>query len=300
MQATIKRITRIDSEDRYDISVEKNENFFANDILVHNCRLLALVDDAGDTKFYSREGMEYTTMGMIAQDIKRLGFKNCVLDGECCIVDSNGDEDFRSITRLAKKKDFTIPNPMYMIFDMLTHEEFESQKGTTPFSKRSAKLREQFAMNGEGQYMSMMKQTLITSQKQFDDVYDLALEKGWEGLVIREDVGYEGKRTNHLLKVKEMTDAEYEVLAIQAGPFQYVVKGRQKTEQMMTNVLIMHKGVQVSVGSGFSIAERKEFFKNPKAIVGKKITVQYFQETENDQGTISLRFPIYKGIRDYE
>ena len=36
--ATIQSITRIDSEDRYDLSVEKNENFFANGILVHNCR----------------------------------------------------------------------------------------------------------------------------------------------------------------------------------------------------------------------------------------------------------------------
>jgi len=31
------KIEKIKNEDVYDISVEKNNNFFANDILVHNC-----------------------------------------------------------------------------------------------------------------------------------------------------------------------------------------------------------------------------------------------------------------------
>jgi hypothetical protein len=38
------------------------------------------------------------------------------------------------------------------------------------------------------------------------------------------------------------------------------------------------------------------------SIVGKTITVQYFEETTNDKGGISLRFPtvkhIYEGVRD--
>jgi ribonucleoside-diphosphate reductase alpha chain len=33
----IKKITHIENEDVYDINVDKNHNFFANGILVHNC-----------------------------------------------------------------------------------------------------------------------------------------------------------------------------------------------------------------------------------------------------------------------
>ena len=36
------------------------------------------------------------------------------------------------------------------------------------------------------------------------------------------------------------------------------------------------------------------------SIVGKLITVQYFEETKNDKGTISLRFPTVKHVYDSE
>ena len=35
-------------------------------------------------------------------------------------------------------------------------------------------------------------------------------------------------------------------------------------------------------------------------IIGKLITVQYFEETHNDKGGISLRFPTVKHIYDGE
>jgi DNA ligase-1 len=58
--------------------------------------------------------------------------------------------------------------------------------------------------------------------------------------------------------------------------------------------MIRHRGHTVRVGSGFSIEQRQEFYKNPKKILGKQITVQYFEETENEKGGISLRFPTFK------
>jgi DNA ligase-1 len=50
----------------------------------------------------------------------------------------------------------------------------------------------------------------------------------------------------------------------------------------------------VSVGSGFTLDERYEFYKDPKKSIGKVILVSYFEETSNDKGTISLRFPTFK------
>ena len=65
---------------------------------------------------------------------------------------------------------------------------------------------------------------------------------------------------------------------------------------VMRNVFITHKGTVVSVGSGFSLAERREYYKYPERIIGKEITVQYFEETTNQNGTVSLRFPTVKHI----
>jgi DNA ligase-1 len=59
-------------------------------------------------------------------------------------------------------------------------------------------------------------------------------------------------------------------------------------------VTIMHKNHPVRVGSGFSIEQRQDFYKHPKKILGKIITVQYFAESKNQEGGISLRFPTFK------
>ena len=65
---------------------------------------------------------------------------------------------------------------------------------------------------------------------------------------------------------------------------------------MLTNVTIKHKGNVVSVGSGFTIDQRKSFYKSPSKILGKVITVQYFEESQNQNGGRSLRFPVVKAI----
>jgi len=58
----------------------------------------------------------------------------------------------------------------------------------------------------------------------------------------------------------------------------------------------------VAVGSGFSKEEREYYYANPNELLGKIVTVQYFEETENQMGGLSLRFPvikhIYEGARD--
>ena len=65
---------------------------------------------------------------------------------------------------------------------------------------------------------------------------------------------------------------------------------------MLSGVLIEHKGFDVRVGSGFTIDQRKEIFKDPSLILNKTITVQYFEETKNQEGGVSLRFPVVKVI----
>ena len=42
VRKTIKKIRVIENEDVYDVTTEKNHNFFANNMLVHNCGELPL------------------------------------------------------------------------------------------------------------------------------------------------------------------------------------------------------------------------------------------------------------------
>jgi DNA ligase-1 len=77
--------------------------------------------------------------------------------------------------------------------------------------------------------------------------------------------------------------------------------GKEKQETMLSQVWIKHKGWWVKVGSGFSQEQRIKY--TNENIIGLTITVQYFEETKNDKGGISLRFPtvkhIYEQKREY-
>ena len=50
---------------------------------------------------------------------------------------------------------------------------------------------------------------------------------GWEGIMLRKDAGYKGKRSSDVLKVKQFHDAEYTVVAVENGPFRLIVYGKE-------------------------------------------------------------------------
>jgi DNA ligase-1 len=112
--------------------------------------------------------------------------------------------------------------------------------------------------------------------------------------MLRKDVGYEGKRGKNLLKVKKFFDAEYEVVDYDNDDHEVVRDGKSETIKMLAQVWIEHKGHRVKVGSGWSQEQRLQYMDG--SIVGKTITVQYFEETHNDKGGISLRFPTVKVV----
>ena len=69
-------------------------------------------------------GKELTTLNKVKEAIEATGIINTVFDGEICLIDENGDEDFQGIMKQLRRKDHQIENPAYMIFDMLHKPEF--------------------------------------------------------------------------------------------------------------------------------------------------------------------------------
>jgi hypothetical protein len=116
--------------DKYDPNIVDWKDGWYVSRKIDGARCIAIVDDNGDTTFYSRTGKEFDTLDIVAGGIKALGISNLVLDGELCLLDENGNEDFQGIMKQLKKKDHTIPNPSFKIFDMVSHDEFYSKCGT--------------------------------------------------------------------------------------------------------------------------------------------------------------------------
>jgi len=262
---------------------------------IDGARCVAIVDSNGDATFYSRTGKEFDTLGVVADGIKAIGITNVVFDGELCLVDDDGNEDFQGVMKQLKKKDHTIPNPSFKIFDMITHDEFYSKKGekNRPYSIRYNNLREVMRDN-TCTCISVLGQELIKDDDHFAEWTKRGNDYGWEGVMLRADEPYKGKRSKDLLKVKKFFDDEYEVIDTEMGDFRYVKDSAEWEETMLSCVMIQHKNNIVRVGSGFTIEQRQEFYQDPNKILGKIITVQYFEETKNQDGGISLRFPTFK------
>ena len=281
--------------DKYDPNIVDWKDGWYVSRKIDGARCIAIVDSNGDTTFYSRTGKEFDTLGVVAGGIKNLGVTNVVFDGELCLVDDDGNEDFQGVMKQLKKKDHTIPNPSFKIFDIISHDEFYSKTGekNRPYSIRLANLTEIMTKN-ECPCLTLLEQELIHNDEHFQEWVKEAADYGWEGVMLRADEPYKGKRSKDLLKVKKFFDDEYEVVDVEMGPFRYVLNGKEHEETMLSCVTIQHKGHNVRVGSGFTIEQRQDFHKHPKKILGKIITVQYFQESQNQDGGLSLRFPTFK------
>jgi DNA ligase-1 len=256
-------------------------------------RCLAVIDEFGKATLWSRQGNQFETLSKIVYEVEKLGLKDMVLDGEICLTDANGNEDFSSIMKQIRKKDHTIDNPKYLVFDLISGDDFRSKSGKTKYLDRYAELTK---LIKDLNHISVVNQDLILNESHYIDLMSSADNNGWEGLILRLNVGYEGKRSKNMLKCKSFTDAEYEVIDLEFGPFRMIENGLEVTKEVLSNVVIEHKGNRVSVGSGFSIAEREYFKANPNEILNKIITVKYFQETQNQTGSWSLRFPTVKVI----
>ena len=251
--------------------------------------------EGDDIKAYSRQGNEFTTIQKVLDDVKLMS-GDFVLDGEICLMDENGNEDFQGIMKQIKRKDHTIDNPKYIIFDCLTLEEFDSKEGDISLTERLQRLPEDDGVFSDAKTLSILQQHLIEDERQLLSMIADAEYQGYEGVMLRKDSTYEGKRSKNLLKCKKFHDAEYEVLDIEFDEHRVIREGKEVVIPMLANVWIEHKGYKVAVGSGWNQEQRIRYQANPEQLLGKTITVQYFEETKNQEGGLSLRFPTVKHV----
>lgn len=263
-------------------------------------RCLIVVDEKGKAKSFARSGKQFHTLSLVEKELEALGVKNIVYDGEMCIVDDQGNEDFQNIMKEIGRKDHTIQNGLFQIFDFIPYRMFSKGYGETGTFLQRINALQNILLGKTLKYIDFLEQTPVSSFDELDKLTQTATKKGWEGLMIRKNVTYQGKRSNDILKVKTFYDAEYEVKDVFFGPLRYIKEGTEVEEEMLSGVAIEHKGNIVRVGSGFTIDQRKHLFSNPNDILGKTITVQYFEESRNQEGEYSLRFPVIKVIHGNE
>lgn len=274
------------AEKKNKVNFEKDTWFVSRKL--DGCRL-NIIKIGDDVQTLSRTGKPYTTLQNLINVIKEIP-GDFVLDGEVITKGGLEHDDFKSIVSQVKRKDYTIPDPVMMVFDIYSVDVAYGRTVSSKFSDRYDELVNFFNDNKEvlGDSFVLVEQKVVTDEQMLMDEFKKASNAGWEGLMIRKDVPWEGKRTDNLLKIKEFNDGEFTIVGYTLGDFRYK---NTVLHDVLASVDVDYNGYKCSVGSGWSLAERKKYAENPDELIGKTLKVKYFEETTNDKGEKSMRFP---------
>lgn len=134
-------------------------------------------------------------------------------------------------------------------------------------------------------------------QTRFVELNKAAVDGGYEGVMIKDvDALYECKRSHSWLKAKPFIEVTLEVVEVEQGT------GRNEG-RLGALVCVGQddgKDIRVNVGSGFSDADRTQFWIHRDDVVGNLVEVRADAVTQNQDGTYSLRFPRFKTFRGFE
>lgn len=253
---------------------------------------MVLIKENGVVKLFSRQGQPIEGLIDIIKDAESLK-DNMVYDGEVLLKnDKNLDSKqlFQETQKIIRKKDAKKINLIFNIFDMMPLDEFKQGNSTNDTLIRKNQLHDLLCGLKTNWIKEVPMLYVGEDKNKIEELLNEAIKNGEEGIMINlANSKYQCKRTKDLLKVKIMNSADCKIIGYE--------EGTGRNEGVLGAFLIDYKGHNVKVGSGYTDEDRKMFWKNKNDFIGKIMETQYFEETKNQNGGISLRFPVYKCIR---
>ncbi len=178
------------------------------------------------------------------------------------------------------------------VWDIIGADSFKNEKDETPYSERFEMLKQAVEAAGPGKY-ELIETIEVADIGEAQAHFKQMLKRGEEGSLLKSfDHVWEDKRSYGLLKMKAIKDADLEVVDW--------VEGTGKYEGMLGALVCQSSDgkVEVSVGSGFSDAQRKKFTR--KTTVGRVIEILYNERiTSRDRTDVdSLFLPRFVELRE--
>jgi DNA ligase-1 len=123
-----------------------------------------------------------------------------------------------------------------------------------------------------------------------------AIVNGFEGVMIKDpDAFYECKRSHHMLKAKPFIEVTLSITDIEEG----TGRNQGRLGAFVCNGTDDGKDIRVNVGSGFSDAQRDEFWADRDKLLHQLVEVRGDAVTQNQDGSYSIRFPRFKTFRGF-
>jgi DNA ligase-1 len=263
-------------------------------------RVLTVINmESRTVTMYSRNGkvlenFNHISDGLLANidDFER----SFVLDGE--IVSTSFQALMKQVHR---KSDVKANDAVLMLFDILPLSEFLDGQSTLGQRRRS-----NFLKNFKG-ILDKVGNIGIVPQKEVDlDSYigelefkefnKEAIDLGYEGIMIKDiDAKYVCKRNVAWLKQKPFIEVSLEVTGVEEG----TGKNEGRLGALVCSGVDDGKTITVNCGSGFTDADRAEFWGDRDSLPGQIVEVRADAITQNQDGTYSLRFPRFLRFRGF-
>lgn len=120
------------------------------------------------------------------------------------------------------------------------------------------------------------------------------VEEGYEGCVLRSiDTYYEFKRGHNLVKFKFFKESDLTIIDMIEGTGKY----EGKLGAIICEGIIDGKIVNTECGTGFSDELRQYFWDNKNLIINKLAEIKYQEMSQASNGKYSLRFPVFRKLK---
>lgn len=271
----------------------KNKEFIITQKL-DGCRFVLVKDEYGQVKYFTRQGQEIEGLIEFENDVKLIP-NNTVIDGEL-LLNKEGlrSKDLYRETMKESRKKGEKHGLVLNAFDILTFTEFKQGISKTPCKVRKEQLNNLLILNGFTNIIEVPIRYIGKEENMIIKLLDEAIANDEEGVMVNlSNSPYECKRTSNILKVKKFQDADLKVLNIAEGT------GKNKGKLGAITVQFEHEGnlYQCDCGSGFNDEERELYWNNRDLLLGKIVTIGYFEISQNSKTKeYGLRFPTWKGI----
>jgi DNA ligase-1 len=218
-----------------------------------------------------------------------------VLDGEVI------GNSFQELMRQARRKtDVQAEDSVYNVFDILPLDAFREGHWNAQLNKRIQILEDMRPVIDTMPNVELLPHLMVNldtaaGKDQLERYAKDQVNAGFEGIMIKNcDAPYVCKRSTDWMKWKPTLTVDLEVVGVEEGT------GRNLGR---LGALVCHgvddgKEITVNVGSGFSDADRDDYWTNRNLVIGRTAEVLCDVITMNMDGTYSLRFPRFVRFRD--
>ena len=272
------------------------------EIKLDGVRVITIIQ--GDkVEMFSRNGKQFHNFGHIIAELEAVIKDHpvpypLVLDGE--VMSAN----FQDLMKQVHRKDGNQSTDAVLhLFDTIPLGCFQAGSWDKPQSFRSQITKHWVEDHADVlehvQALDWEDVDLDTpeGQERFVALNKQAVDGGYEGVMIKDvDAPYECKRTHAWLKAKPFIEVTLEVVDVEEG----TGRNEGKLGAVVCEGMDDGRMVRVNVGSGFSDANRDQFWTLRSDVIGQLVEVRADAVTQNQDGTYSLRFPRFKTFRGFE